>query len=456
MAGFCQAGGVGKCLAEWMIEGEPEIDVWAMDIARFGPFATSDWGTVKASENYERRFVMTFPNETLPRGRRQKTTALYGRLVARGAVMGVSFGLEHALWFADGPDDAHEAPTFGRNRSHPYVAREVAAVRQAVGMIEIANFGKHLVEGPGARAFLDHLLAGRLPGPGRTSLSPMLTPRGRLYGDLTVTCLAEDRFLLLGSGVMQEAHARWFARHLPGDGSVRHANVSDALHGVGIAGPQARRLLERITRLDVSPSAFRFRDARETVVAGVPATLIRISFSGELGYEIYVQPHYQLRLWEGIEAAGADLGLRPYGARAQMSLRLEKGWGVWTLDYRPDHTAAESGLDAFIDWSKDFVGRPAARAEKERGPARRLVTLVVDSERDVVGDEAVMDGATCVGHVTSGGYAHSCGVSVALAYARTGLAAGGTALAVEINGEMRPARVAAEPLYDPSGARMRA
>jgi dimethylglycine dehydrogenase len=456
MAGFCQAGGVGKCLAEWMTEGEPEIDVWAMDIARFGPFATPDWGTVKAAENYERRFVMTFPNETLPRGRRQKTTALYDRLVARGAVMGVSFGLEHALWFANGPDDAHEAPTFGRNRSHPYVAREVAAVRQAVGMIEIANFGKHLVEGPGARAFLDHLLAGRLPAPGRTALSPMLTPRGRLYGDLTVTCLAEDRFLLLGSGVMQEAHRRWFACHMPADGSVRHVNVSDSLHGVGIAGPNARRLLERITRTDVSVSAFRFRDARETVVAGVPATLIRISFSGELGYEIYVAPQHQLRLWEGIEAAGTDLDLRPYGARAQMSLRLEKGWGVWTLDYRPDHTAAESGLDGFIDWSKDFVGKSAALAERERGPVRRLVTLIVDTEREVVGDEAVINAGTCVGHVTSGGYAHTCGVSVALAYVRAELAVEGTALAVEINGEMRPARVAAEPLYDPSGARMRA
>ncbi len=179
MAGFCQAGGVGLCMAEWMIDGEPSIDVWAMDVARFGDFATPDWGTVKSSENYERRFVMTFPNETLPKGRRQKTTALYDRLVAKGAVMGQSFGLEHALWFADGPEDAHEEPTFGRNRSHDYVAREVKAVREAVGMIEIANFAKHDVRGPGARTWLDHVLAGRVPKPGRISLTPMLTPEGQ-------------------------------------------------------------------------------------------------------------------------------------------------------------------------------------------------------------------------------------------------------------------------------------
>ena len=186
MAGFCQAGGVGMCMAEWMIDGEPSIDVWAMDVARFGNFATPDWGTVKSSENYERRFMMTFPNETLPKGRRQKTTAIYDRLTARGAVWGQGFGLEHALWFANGPEDAHEAPTFERSRAHDYVAREVKAVREAVGALEIANYSKHEFKGAGARAALDHLLAGRIPKPGRLALTPMLTEKGKLYGDLTV------------------------------------------------------------------------------------------------------------------------------------------------------------------------------------------------------------------------------------------------------------------------------
>ncbi|MFZ8992741.1 MAG: FAD-dependent oxidoreductase, partial [Candidatus Puniceispirillaceae bacterium] len=210
MAGFCQGGGVGLTMAEWMIDGEPSIDVWAMDVARFGEFATPDWGTEKSAENYERRFVMTFPNETLPKGRLQKTTALYDRLVAKGARMGQGFGLEHALWFADGPDDAYETPSFERNRSHDYVGREIKAVQQAVGGIEIANFSKHEFKGAGARAYLDHMLAGYVPAPGRLALTPMLTPKGKLYGDLTVACLAEDHFMLFGSGAMQEAHRRWF------------------------------------------------------------------------------------------------------------------------------------------------------------------------------------------------------------------------------------------------------
>jgi dimethylglycine dehydrogenase len=454
MAGFCQAGGVGKCLAEWMIDGEPEIDVRAMDVARFGDFATPDWGTVKSSENYERRFVMTFPNETLPKGRRQKTTALYDRLVEKGAVMGVSFGLEHALWFANGPADAHEDPTFARNRSHPYVAAEVAAVRNAVGMIEIANFGKHRVEGTGARAWLDRLLAGRLPKPGRVALSPMLSPKGRLAGDLTVSCLAEDRFLLLGSGTAQEMHRRWFQANLPAEG-VAYANVSDGLHGVAISGPRARDLLARVTRDDVSPNAMKFRDLRETFVCGVPVTLLRLSFSGEMGFEIYTAPQYLMRLWEGLEEAGSDLGLCPYGARALMSLRLEKGWGVWGMDFRPDYTAAMSGLDAFIDWNKDFVGKAAAIAEREVGPKDRLVTMVIDTDLDVVGDEAILHDGLCIGHVTSGGYAHYAGASVAMGYVRADLAADGTALQVEIDGKMRRARVVSAPLHDPIGNQMR-
>ena len=455
MAGFCQAGGVGLCLAEWMIEGEPSIDIWAMDIARFGDFASPDYGTVKASENYERRFVMTFPNETLPRGRRQKTTALYDRLCARGAVMGDGFGLEHVLWFADDADDAHEEPTFKRSRSHDYVAREVRAVREAVGAIEIANFAKHEFAGPGARAFLDHLLAGRLPKPGRLALTPMLSPKGRLLGDLTVACLAEERFMIFGSGAAQEAHRRWFEQHLP-DAGLTYRNRSDEFHGMALSGPRSRELLARLCREDVGPEALRFRDIRQTFVGGVPAILARISFSGELGYEIYCAPAYQLRLFEAIEEAGGDLGLRLYGNRTLMSLRLEKNWGAWTLDYTPDYTAAESGLDVFIHWDKNFIGREAALEERERGPKQKLVTLVVDADEiDVVGDEAILRDEACVGFVTSGGYAHWVGRSMALGYVPADCAVDGTELQVEIDGEPRRATVTAHPLYDANGANMR-
>ena len=455
MAGFCQAGGVGLCLAEWMMEGEPSIDVWAMDIARFGDFATPDWGTVKSSENYERRFVMTFPNETLPKGRRQKTTALYDRLIAKGAVMGQSFGLEHALWFADGPKDAHEEPTFQRSRAHDYVAREVKAVREAVGAIEIANFAKHSVTGTGARKWLDKMLAGRLPKPGRIALTPMLTPKGKLMGDLTVACLDDETFMLFGSGAAQEMHRRWFEKQLPRSG-VSYANVSDHWHGIAISGPNARKLLEKITRDDVSDEALKFRDIRRTFVGGVPVILSRISFSGELGYEIYCAPQFLLRLGEAVEAAGADLGMRWYGARALMALRLEKNWGVWTLDFRPDFTPGQSGLDAFIYWDKDFIGKQAAKAEAAAGADKKLVAMIIETDGlDVVNDEAILKDGTCVGYVSSGGFAHHVGKSMAMGYVPPALAADGTSLEVEINGNLYPARVAAHPQYDGNGSRMR-
>jgi dimethylglycine dehydrogenase len=200
----------------------------------------------------------------------------------------------------------------------------------------------------------------------------------------------------------------------------------------------------------------KFRDVRETFVGGVPAILVRISFSGELGFEIYVDPEYQLKLFEEIEEAGRDLGLKWYGARALMSMRLEKGWGAWTLDFRPDFTAAESGLDVFINWKKDFVGKQAALAEKEAGPDKRLVTMSIDTtDIDVSNDEAILRDGECIGYVTSGGYAHHIGKSMALGYIPTELVEDGQALEVEINGTMYPAKVHLAALYDPSGARAR-
>ena len=453
MAGFCQGGGVGLTMAEWMIDGEPSIDVWAMDVARFGNWASPDWGTVKSTENYERRFVMTFPNETLPKGRKQQTTALYDRLVAKGARMGQSFGLEHVLWFANNPEDAYEDPTFERNRSHDYVAREVEAVRHGVGGIEIANFAKHVIKGKGARAWLDKTMAGFVPKKGRISLTPMLTEKGRLYGDLTVACLDDDHFMLFGSGTMQDAHSRFFAQTLPDD--VSHENQTAEWHGIALSGPKSRELLSRITRDDVSAEAFKFRDCRMCFVGGVPVMLNRISFSGELGFEIYCRPQYLIKLSEAIEEAGEDLGYSWYGNRALMSLRLEKGWGAWGLEFRPDFNAVESGMDAFINWKKDFVGKDATVEFKEKGVSRKLVTVVVDSPIDVTLDEAVLKDGEAVGYITSGGYAHHVKQSMAMAYVSTEHAQAGTELDVEILGEFYKITVQGAPVYDPNGGNMR-
>ena len=453
MAGFCQGGGVGLTMAEWMIDGEPSIDVWAMDVARFGDWASPDWGTVKSTENYERRFVMTFPNETLPKGRLQQTTALYDRLVSKGARMGQAFGLEHALWFADSPEDAWEDPTFERNRSFDYVAKEVEAVRSGVAGIEIANFAKHEIKGTGARDWLNKTMAGYIPKPGRMTLTPMLTEKGRLYGDLTVACLAEDHFMLFGSGSMQDAHSRFFAKTLPED--VTHQNQTADWHGIALSGPKSRDLLARISRDDVSQEALKFRDCRMTYVGGVPVILNRISFSGELGFEIYCRPQYLLKLATAIEEAGADLGYSWYGNRALMSLRLEKGWGAWGLEFRPDFNAVESGMDAFINWNKDFVGKEATAKFKQDGVARKLVTVTIDSPIDVTLDEAVLKDGEAVGYITSGSYAHHVKQSMAMAYVASEYATQGSELDVEILGEFYKITVQGAPLYDKEGAKMR-
>jgi len=455
MAGFCQAGGVGKSIAEWIIDGEPSTDIWAMDVARFGNFASPEYGTIKSSENYERRFVMTFPNETLPKGRRQKTTSIYDRLLKKGAVMGDSFGLENALWFAKNEKDAHEEPTFKRSRSHNYIGEEVKAVRTGVGATEIANFAKHEFTGPEARKFLDYVLAGKIPKPGRIVLTPMLTPKGKLYGDLTVACLKENKFILFGSGAAQEMHRRWFEKFLPRKGVV-YKNRSDDFHGIAISGPNSRKLLSKICRDDVSNESLRFRDTKETFVGGVPVILNRISFSGELGYEIYTAPQFQLKLFEEIESFGKELNLKFYGARAVMSLRLEKNWGAWTLDFRPDFTAAESGLDIFINWNKDFVGKEACLIEKKQGIKKKLVTMIIDTKNiDVTNDEAILKDNKCVGYVTSGGYAHHSKKSMALGYVPIELSKHQTALSIEINGKLFKAHITDKPLYDVNGRKMK-
>ena len=452
MAGFCQGGGVGKCIAEWIIDGEPSIDVWAMDVARFGDYASPQYGTIKSSENYERRFIMTFPNETLPKGRKQKTTSLYDRFISKGAVMGDSFGLESVLWFANDPKDAYEEPTIKRSRSHNYVAKEVKNVRENVGVTEIANFSKHEFQGPDARKFLNYVLAGRIPAPGRIVLNPMLTPKGKLYGDLTVACFNDNKFIVFGSGAVQEMHRRWFENHL-NNFDVIYKNRSDELHGLALSGPKSRQLMQKLVRDDISNEIFKFRDVKEMYVGGVPAIVNRISFTGELGYEIYVAPHFLLKLYETMEAAGKEFNLKPFGGRALMSMRLEKNWGAWTLDFRPDFTAKESGLDFFIDWNKDFIGKESAKKDKSK---LKLTPLIIETDDiDVTNNEAVVKNGKSIGYITSGGFAHYVNKSIAYSYLDEEILKSNEKFQVEINGNFYNCSMIKEALYDPTGERMR-
>jgi len=456
MAGFSQAGGVGLSLAEWMIEGKPSRDVFAMDVARFGDTCTEPYTRAKARENYQRRFTVSYPNEELPVGRPHHTTPAYGLHKARRAVFGQGYGMEHVNYFAPEGEPLYETPTFRRSNAFDAIGAECRAVREAVGINEVHNFGKYEITGPGAEAWLEHIMANSMPREGRMKLSPMLAPSGRIVGDFTISRLGPEEFQLIASYNAQAYHMRWFRQHLP-EAGVDVRNVSLERLGFQIAGPNARRLLERVADADVSREAFPFLSTRRMHVGNCPALVQRVTFTGDLGYEIFVPPHYQVPLYETLEAAGEDLGLRPFGMRAMLSLRLEKSFGAWLREFKPEYTPGETGMDFFINWDKkDFIGREAALAERDNPPARKLATLVVDADdADVQGDEPIFRGDEIVGFVTSGGYAHYVEKSVALGFVPRDLRAEGEQFQIEILGERRPATVITQPLFDPEAKRMR-
>lgn len=456
MAGFSQGGGVGLVLSRWMTEGDPGQDVLAMDVARYGAFATPAYTAIKVDENYRRRFRLAFPNEEMPAARPLRRTPIYENLKQRGAVFGANYGLENALWFAPKGVEPVEAPTYRRSNAMPHVKAECDAVRNAVGLYESSNYGKYEVTGKGARGWLDRIFACRIPKPGRMGIAPMLNRKGRIIGDLSIATLAEDRYLIVGSGFAEAFHMRWFwASNPPDDVFIRAA--SSTLTGFSLAGPQARAVMQKLCRIDMSNEAFRFFAVKETAVGRSPAIVCRAGFTGELGYELWVTPDYQVTLYDELMAVGAEFGLTLFGGRALSSLRLEKNYGSFNKDFRPDYTAGETGLDAFVDFNKpDFAGKQSAVAEREMGAKRKFVTFVVDAPHaDVIGYEVVLKDNEPVGYCTSGSWGHHVGKSLAAGYVPTELASDGETFHIDILGQHCPAVVTARPLHDPDGLRLR-
>ena len=492
MAGFSQGGGVGLALANWMTEGDPGFDVYGMDVARYGDWSSLRYTNAKVRENYSKRFSISFPNEERPAGRPLQTTPLYDTMVRdNNAVMGFSWGLETPLWFAPEGEKAEDILSFHRSNDFDHVGAEVRAVRDNVGISEIANFAKYEVTGAGAEAFLDQLMTNRMPKPGRLVLTPMLNPNGKLIGDFTIAKAAEGRFLIWGSSAAQIYHMRWFEQHQPDDVSIRR--YGQTLVGLTIAGPEARNVLAAVTDWDVSNEAFRFMDFREMDVAGCPAMINRISYTGDLGYEIWMEPTYQRSIYRGLKDAGAEFGIRDFGMRALLSMRLEKNFPTWYAELRPIYGPFEAGMERFVKLDKGaFIGRDAAAKELADGPCLRRCSFIIDaSTADVMGDEPIWaktstiyssvtpthrsdvlrydkdrnvmpasdkqrDGDwRVVGWVTSGGFAHGVGKSMAQGYLPADLADGDTELQMEILGQRCSARIAKQPPFDPAGALMR-
>ncbi|MEM6488585.1 MAG: FAD-dependent oxidoreductase [Pseudomonadota bacterium] len=455
MAGFLQGGGVGKSLAEWMIHGEPEADVYGMDIARYGPFAENrEYIRQTTGQFYSRRFVMTYPNEQLPAGRPLKMAPAHSEMTAAGARWGCSWGLEVPLYFA--PPAFEEKPNLKRSNAEPIVAEECRAVREAVGLLDISGFSRFEVTGPDARAWLDRMVASKLPGPGRARLAPMLSPTGRLKGDLTVFNWGDGTWWIMGSYYLRAWHMRWFADHAAPGVAVR--DISDAVVGFSLSGPNSRQVLERLTEDDVSTAALPFMGCTTLDLGLIRARVGRLSVTGELGYEIHCHAAEHIALRRLLLAAGEGLGLCEYGFNALLSLRLEKSFGIWSREFTQGYTPRMTGMDRWIDWQKeDFQGRAAAIAERDGPPPDQvLATLQVAANgADAGGFEPVWAEGRRVGFVTSGGYGHTLGTSLALALIQPALAEPGTALSTHIVGAERAATVIAPSPYDPQGRAMR-
>ncbi len=471
MAGLSQGGGVGLSLANWIVQGDPDGDIWGMDVARYGDYATLAYTNAKVRENYSRRFRITFPNEELPAGRPLLTTPIYDRLTDHNAVWGAGFGLEHPLWFQEPGKQPVENVTFYRSNAFDSVGEESRAVRERVGFSEASNFAKYKVSGHGAAAWLQGLFTNALPKIGRTNLTAMLNPQGRIVGEFSVSRIGDDEFFLFGSQAAEVHHPRWFLDHLPvvadpvvegHDSPVRFEVLALSLVGLTLAGPRSRDVLQKLTHTSLATPDFPFMAFRRVDIGMAPVWLSRMTYTGDLGYEIWVAPEYQRYLFDLIWEAGQEFEMRLFGFRALITMRLEKNFATWYREYRPIYTPLEAGMERVLKLDHEFVGRAAVEAEiAAGGPNRKLVMFRVDVDpdapADVIGDEPVWHDNAVVGWITSGGYAHYSGVSLAWGYVPIELTGQGTTgFEIEIIGNRRPAHLQLDPVLDPSGFRMRA
>lgn len=453
MAGFLQGGGVGKSLAEWMIHGEPETDVFGMDVARYGDYAQNKRFIKETTgQFYTRRFVMTYPNEQLPAGRPLKMAGAYSDMSAAGCRWGVSYGLEVPLYFAPS-ENFVETPTLKRSNAFDIVAEECKAVRETVGLLDISGFSRFEVSGSNAEAWLDKMMACTLPKPGRAKLAPMLSPEGKLKGDLTVFNWGDGTWWIMGSYYLREWHMRWFSDHMS-DG-VELRDMADAVTGFSVSGPNSRKVLEKLT--DGPIGDLRFMGCGTFDIGLIRAKVGRLSVAGELGFEIHCSAAEHIGLRRMLLEAGADLGIREIGFNALLSLRLEKSFGIWSSEFTQAYSAGATGMDRWIDWSKDFIGKNAAKKERDGAMSDQVaVTIEVDSDdADASGYEPIWKAGALAGFVTSGGYGHTVQKSLAMAMVNRDCAEVGTEFTIHVVGVEKTARVIAASPYDPQGQAMR-
>lgn len=461
--GIAGAGGIGRQMATWIVDGQPELDLWKMDIRRFGPAYRSQAHTLARSiENYATYYDIHYPNEERQSGRPLRTAPTYEILQGLGASFGEKSGWERPNWFESnapaGDEDLRPRGWAGHHWS-PAIGAEAIATRSAAGLFDESSFAKLEISGSGALAFLEHVCANRIERPvGSIVYTQLLDARGGIQADLTVTRTGEATFLLVTGTAVGNHDASWLRQHLPADGSVTIRDITAGRVCFGLWGPRARDILGSVTRDDVSNAGFPYLTAREISVGAAPVLALRVTYVGELGWELYANADYGRSLWTTLWEAGRAFGMVAAGYRAIDALRLEKGYRVWSSDITPDETPYDAGLGfaVALDKEPEFIGRDALVAAKAAGPRKRLRCLVLDDPRSVcLGNEPVrLDGAV-VGRVTSGGYGFAVERSIAYAYLPPD-AAIGTRGEVDVFGEWVGFEVAREPLYDPAGERIKA
>ena len=457
--GITAAGGAGWQLAEWMVEGEPTIDMLGVDPRRYGDYATKSFLRKKNEEAYANVFTIHFPDEEREAGRPLRTAPCYDRLKALGAVFGQKFGWERANWFAPEGVPREDDWSFRRSKWFEHIGNECRNVAENVGLLDMSAFAKCRISGPGAEAFLDRLVANRLPKKiGRVGLCHALNSRGGVHSEFTIMRESEDSFYLVSAGAMQRLDHDWLHRHMPDDGSVRFDHLTSQYGVLVIAGPKARTLMERVSDTDFSTEAFPWLTGKWIDAGLAPTMALRVNFVGELGWELHHPIEYQNHIFDALMTAGADLGIRPFGIRAMDSMRMEKSYRLVGTEMSIEYAAYETGLDRFVHPNKgDFIGRDALMQWRERGFENAFVTLEVHdvTDADALGNNPIYQDGRLVGRATSGNYGFRVGKSLALAMVRPDLAIEGSRFDIRILDRMYKATLIAESPYDPENIRLR-
>jgi dimethylglycine dehydrogenase len=456
--GICQAGGAGKVLAEWVMNGETEWDMWSCDPRRFTNGTDPQYCVDKGMEIYGHEYAMHFPKHYWPAGRDRKHSAIHDRIAALGAQFKPFNGWERAMWYARPGDDTSEEATQTWSRKGPWSPRieeECLAVRDAAGILDLPGFSRFRIKGPGASEWLKGLITGKVPKPGRIGLAYFSDDQGRIVTEMSVMMLDEDFFFLITAATAQWHDLEWLKKHLPRDAAFTIDDVTDDFSCQILTGPNSRSILAEVSDADLAKGWLTHQSCQ---IAGKWLQLVRVSFAGDLGWELHTKVEDTGAIFDAVWEAGQKHGLKPFGMEALDSLRIEKGYRAWKGDLSTDYTILQGGLERFVDWSKDFKGKPALEREKQQGVTKRFVTLVVDAaDCDAPYMSTLWHGGKVVGETTSGNWGYRIGKSVALGMLRADLAEPGTEIEVEIFGDKRKAVVQEDkPLFDPMNERLRA